>query len=184
MSKLLKTTEAVKEYFINLHDAECNQKYATYLTNPLNYSFHLEMVVKQAQKFNLLIQNDDDFTNIVWGCWGHDAIEDARQTYNDVKDVVGYDVAEIIYLCTESKGRTRSERHSDEFYAELSTNRLAIFVKLCDIIANVKFGLLTNSTMYLKYQNEYSKTKSFLYRDEFKDMFDYLEELLKINNKK
>lgn len=93
----------------------------------------------------------------------------------------GKEVADMVYCCTEDKGKDRSERHSEKFYTELSANKWAVFVKLCDIIANVKFSLLTNSSMYSKYKFEFIKTKKYLYREEFKKMFDYLEKLLEIN---
>ena len=37
----------IQKYFYDLHDIECNQKY----NKTLPYSFHLEMVGKQAIKF-------------------------------------------------------------------------------------------------------------------------------------
>lgn len=46
-----------KEYFYNLHDVECNQKY----DGKLPYSFHLEMVVKQAEKFEKYIPVDNPY---------------------------------------------------------------------------------------------------------------------------
>ena len=104
--------------------------------------------------------------------------EDARTTFNQVKDMVGEDIAEIIYQCTELRGRNRAQRKSVDFYLELNKNRLAVFVKLCDLIANVKFSLLTNSNMLSKYRDEYPKVKGALYADDYKDMFDYLETIV------
>lgn len=167
--------QEAQDYFYNLHDIEVNQKYA----GNLPYSFHLEMVHNQGKKFSYLIDpKDDKFTSIA--CFGHDSIEDARLSYNDIKDKFGVEIAEIIYLCTENKGRNRLARKSKEFYKELATNELAVFVKLCDLIANVKFSLLSNSSMYDKYKNEYPKIKEYLYIEKYKDMFDYLDKLFKI----
>jgi (p)ppGpp synthase/HD superfamily hydrolase len=170
-----------QEYFCNLHDVECNQKY----NKTLPYSFHLEMVYAQGKKFKRLIYTGDplsaeDWQNVAIGLWGHDSNEDARLTYNGILDKFGKAAAEIIYCCTEERGRTRYERHSTFYFEELSQNRLAIFVKLCDIIANVKFSLLSNSSMFDKYKKEYLEVKKYLYREEFKDMFDYLEQLFTI----
>ena len=168
----------VKKYFYNLHDIECNQKYS----DSLPYSFHLDMVGKQANLFRHHIPVDDPYYTAVWvGIYGHDSIEDARLTFNNIRDKYGEIAAEIIYLCTEYKGRTRDERKPDEFYIELSENELAVFVKLCDLIANVKFSLLTNSTMFNKYKKEYSiKVKPYLFTDEYADMFTYLDKLFDI----
>lgn len=182
--------QKVQDYFYNQHDVVCNQKY----DKKLPYSTHLDFVVQQAQKFGYLISNrynrakpenslnyDTIWDEIVTGCFGHDSIEDARLTYNDIKDLYGDNVANIIYLCTENKGKTRAERKSEQWYNELKTNNLAVFVKLCDIIANVKYSFLTNSSMFNKYKQEYEeKVKPFLYTEEYKDMFTYLDKIFEI----
>jgi (p)ppGpp synthase/HD superfamily hydrolase len=173
-----------KQYFYKLHDVSCNQKY----NGTLPYSFHLEMVLSQAQKFSDLVKNRYDKRGEleVWdiikiSCLGHDSIEDARLTYNDIKEKFGVEVAEIVYLCTENKGRTRAERKDAQWYCELKSNELAVFVKLCDIIANVKFSLLTNSSMFKKYKSEYvEKVKPHLYSDQYRDMFAYLDKIFEI----
>jgi (p)ppGpp synthase/HD superfamily hydrolase len=166
----------VRVFFFNLHDKEVNQKY----NKTLPYSFHLEMVYIQGVKFKHLIGNVDMWDCVVIGLFGHDAIEDARLTYNDLKERFGKESAEIIYLCTEEKGRFRSERHSEKYFSELSQNNMAVFVKLCDLIANVRFSFLSNSTMFDKYKNEYPKVKHYLYKEEYKEMFDYLEKIFNI----
>lgn len=166
-----------REYFFDLHDVQCNQKY----NKTLPYSFHLDMVYKQGEKFKQVLgPNFPYWSDIVTGLYGHDAVEDARLTYNDIKDRFGERAAEIIYCCTEERGRTRYERHSLTYFEELSMNDLAIFVKLCDIIANVKFSLLSNSSMFKKYKQEYAEVKKWLYKREYQIMFDYLEQLFSI----
>lgn len=168
----------IRQHFFDLHDNTCNQKYDEHLP----YSFHLEMVAKQAKKFEKFIPSDNPYYLSVWaGIYGHDAIEDARLTYNDIKSLFGTITAEIIYLCSENKGRSRAERKSDSWYEELKQNDLAVFVKLCDIIANIKYSLLTNSSMFNKYSDEYkSKVKPNLYTEEYSEIFDYIDSLLNI----
>jgi (p)ppGpp synthase/HD superfamily hydrolase len=179
-------SKEVFDYFYNLHDVECNQKY----NKRLPYSFHLEMVTQMAEKFKSCIPNrydraypDNSFSamtiwdQIIISCLGHDSIEDARLTYNDLKDKFGEISAEIIYCCTEVRGHNRDERHSVEYYEYLAKNDLAIFVKLCDICANVTFSLLSNSSMFLKHKKEHEKTKQYLYKEEYKIIFDYLDTL-------
>jgi (p)ppGpp synthase/HD superfamily hydrolase len=167
-----------KNYFFDLHDITVNQKY----NKILPYSFHLGMVEAKAIKFQNLIPVDEPhFSNIFISVYGHDSIEDARLTYNDIKTTFNENVAEIIYLCTEDKGRNRAERKSENWYQQLNKNNDAVFVKLCDIIANVEFSLLTGSSMFEKYKSEYSqKVKPFLYRNEFRQMFDHLDKLFSL----
>lgn len=168
--------EVAKQYFINLHDVVCNQKY----DGILPYSFHLEMVAKQAELFKSCITKEKEAV-VFSGIWGHDSIEDARITYNDVKARFGDEVAEIIYLCTECRGRNRAERKPVNWYLELSENKEATFVKLCDITANVKYSILTNSTMFEKYKKEhYEKTMRYLYHSDFEKIFYHLNSLFKL----
>jgi hypothetical protein len=162
------------------HDVEVDQKY----DHNILYSKHLEYVVANARRFRSLlgsVWNDrgiwTDWDLVEMGCWGHDLIEDARITYNDLVEKVGPQVADIIYCCTEEKGKDREGRHNVKYYMELAENRLAVFVKLCDIMANVTYSILTGSTMYPKHKREHEKTMKYLYREEFKPMYEYLDKL-------
>jgi (p)ppGpp synthase/HD superfamily hydrolase len=170
--------DTFKEYCIHQHDVVCNQKYNE--SHP--YSFHLELVYQQAIKFENLIPVDDPYYSVTLAaCYGHDLIEDARVTYNDIKNYSGSELlADIIYCCTEEKGRNRKERHNDKYYTELMQNDLAVFVKLCDIIANVKYSLLTNSSMFGKYKSEFPKFAKLVLENhpQYEPMVTYLENLL------
>lgn len=176
-----------KVYYI--HDIECNQKYS----GTLPYSFHLKSVVNQCEKYSNLLKVNytaspeailfdllDKREVIKLAAGGHDLIEDARMTLNDVKNLLGVKAAEIVYCCTEEKGKNREERHSDKFFSELKLNRDAVFVKLCDICANVLFSILTNSSMYNKYQKEFPKLYSELYiKGEYDIIWNDLKSYLK-----
>ncbi len=52
--------------------------------------------------------------------------------------------------------------------------------KLCDITANVLYSVLSGSSMLRKYREEYAVVKSYLYCEEYKEMFENLEGLLGI----
>jgi (p)ppGpp synthase/HD superfamily hydrolase len=138
------------------------------------------MVNKVVYQFRHLLTNYEWFIARM-GAYGHDLIEDARMTYNDIKQIVGKDVADVIYLCTEERGRDRGERHSERYYMMLSGNEVATFVKLCDIIANVKFSILTNSSMLDKYRKEYyDGVIRHLNNKRFREVFVYLEKLIEL----
>lgn len=151
------------------------------------YSKHLEYVAAHAYRFLHLLP--DTWLNyslskthevVLMGCWGHDLIEDARTTYNDVKQLAGKDVADIVWGCTEDAGRTREERHSEAYYARCAANKLSVFVKLCDIMANVTYSILTKSSMYEKHLREHEKTMKYLYRPEFEPMYKHLNKLFEV----
>lgn len=197
----------IENYFRNLHDVECNQKYAKVYP----YSLHLKAVAAQATLFKHHIPVDEPYYTGTWiALYGHDSIEDARLTYNDIvnlnvrlglqhiggltltqaNDAFKY-AAELIYMCTEIRGKNRAERHGEEYLRTLLTSPYsdgAVFVKLCDIIANVKFSLLMNSSMYTKYQQEWppfkeelkNRFKAINYCELYPDMIILLDNLLKL----
>lgn len=162
------------EWAHHIHDVFANQKYGG-----LPYSFHLKSVGTHAEAV-MLKANDFMYNNqaqfggqyltasemdaIRCGASGHDLIEDARQTYNDIiKSAKKYGktpeqaifIAETIFGCTDSTGRTRSERHDDASRERLLQNRSSAIVKIADIAANVSFGLTTGSDMPKKMKKEW-----------------------------
>lgn len=158
----------------NIHDVDCNQKY----DKTLPYSFHLENVRKIALTYSdcilwgikALPEREFEWATIELSAVGHALIEDARLTYNDVVQLLQTRmcvnrVADIIYDCTEEKGKTRSERHNSKFYIELSKNRLAVYIKLCDILSNILYSKLTCSIMFEQYKKEYATVEDYLYKE-------------------
>jgi len=111
--------------------------------------------------------------------WGHDTIEDTRASYNDVVKHLGQDAADIVYAVTNEKGKNRSERANEKYYAGIVARPGAVFVKLCDRIANVQYGKMTGSSMYEKYRKENDHFVQSLGWDgsgdhELTPMFEYL----------
>lgn len=161
----------VKEYATSRHNS-VNQQYGN---EP--YSFHLDMVATFARKFQHLIA-DDKKELVVAGAWAHDLIEDTRVTYNDLGKIFGWELAEIVFCCTEQRGRNRAERHGDDYYKLLSENPLGKFVKLCDICANFSNSKRTGNSMYMKYRKELPRVKEKLYvKGEYEEIWNYLNSL-------
>jgi len=173
-----------RKWAIHQHDVVCNQKY----NDDLPYSFHLKLVESNVKNYKHLISDVaspengfiSEYYRALAGAIGHDLIEDARVTYNDINNIAGESIADIIYCLTDEKGKNRDERHSDIYFEELAKNEIAVFVKLCDIIANVKFGMLTNSSMLKKYRKEFPRLREKLYNSRFDELFTDLEKLLKL----
>jgi (p)ppGpp synthase/HD superfamily hydrolase len=142
------------------------------------YSFHLEMVVAAAEKFiHLIAPQDRD--KVLGACWAHDVIEDTRATYNNVKDAIGVEVADIVYALTNEKGRTRAERANDKYYAGIRANYWAIFVKCCDRIANMEYSMNhAQNGMIATYRREYAHFKLMLVHPDFKALFDLLDSFM------
>ena len=156
-----------QQWCINKH-RETNHMYDKYLP----YEFHLRMVAQVAKDFEHLLDNTVDYftgeslqgwnshtvVTLRQAChkaaWGHDLIEDARQSYNDVKGVLGQEAADIVFAVTNETGKTRKERANAKYYEKIRNTKGAIFVKLCDRIANVQYGKLTKSRQVEMYKKE------------------------------
>lgn len=138
-----------------------NHMYDTYLP----YEFHLKMAANVCVDFQYLLPNLNNGEtyfkdDVLLATWGHDLIEDTRVSYNDVKKELGYVSVEIIYAVTNDKGKNRKERASAKYYEGIRNTPGAVFVKLCDRIANVQYGAMTKSRMlemYLKENEEFQK---------------------------
>ena len=134
-----------------------NHMYDKYLP----YEFHLRMVVNVANKFMGLVvpkpyihPENNEYASIILGAWGHDLIEDTRTSYNDVKEMLGFEAAEIIYALTNEKGKNRKERGNDKYYEGIRNTEHGVFTKLCDRIANVQYSKMTQSRMFEMYKKE------------------------------
>lgn len=168
-----------KEKWIIEQHEKINHQYDKYLP----YEFHLRMVLQVAKEFIGFLNCKDD-TIIFLSALGHDLLEDTHLSYNDVKNVLGFEAAEIIYALTNEKGRTRKERANDKYYEGIRNTEGAVFVKLCDRIANVRYGKITGSRMVEMYKKEnpnFIEKLGYEPEHELEEMFNYLNELF-INN--
>ena len=161
------------------------------------YEFHLRMVHNVGEKFKHLLDNTKDYLTgepyrgpkqdqvtlqqaCLLACWGHDLIEDTRVSYNDVKTHLGEEVADIIYALTNEKGKNRKERANEKYYEGIRNTPGAVFVKLCDRIANVQYSKMTGSRMFEMYKKENVGFMVSLGRQSgnpYEEMYQYLIKL-------
>jgi len=162
-----------------------NHMYDKYLP----YEFHLRMAANVCKEFKHLLPNRNDGEtsfreDVLLATWGHDLIEDTRVSYNDVKVELGHNATEIIYAVTNEKGRNRKERANAKYYAGIRETPGAVFVKLCDRIANVQYGIMTKSRTVEMYRKENELFEKTLGRyDEYshlEPMFAELEKILEL----
>lgn len=166
-----------KKYAYKCHK-NVNQRY-----DNKPYSIHLDMVYNYAIKYLTIIIASGKYSheyiiNVLAACYCHDIIEDARETYNDVLKRTNKDIAELVYALTNEKGKNRAQRACDKYYDDMKQVPLADFIKICDRLANTKYSTTKGSRMSSAYAKEYKHFKEKLYKDEYKPMFDELEELL------
>lgn len=149
------TREEKIQWCIEQH-AKTNHYYDTYLP----YEFHLRMVAQAAKDFQKIVEKscegdiEDAVETVILAAYGHDLIEDTRTSYNDVKAVLGEAAANIIYAVSNEKGKNRKERANDKYYEGIRNTSFAVFVKLCDRIANVQYSKMTKSRMFEMYKKE------------------------------
>ena len=132
---------------------EQHRKTNHYYDRYLPYEFHLNMVAQVARDYQHLVSHTVAEI-VILAAYGHDLIEDTRVSYNDVREVLGVEVADIIYAVTNEKGKTRKERANEKYYAGIRDTPYAVFVKLCDRIANVQYSKMTKSRMFEMYKKE------------------------------
>lgn len=162
-----------KNYAIRCH-AETNHLYDGW-----PYSLHLEMVYQYGLKYKHLV-NNKEIDEVLAACWVHDVIEDARQTYNDVKKVTNERVADIAYVLTNNKGKSREDRANLDYYHSIYLTAYAGFVKICDRLANMKYSKEKGSRMFEVYKQEHARFFAHLYSPQYSEMFKEMEELLEI----
>jgi (p)ppGpp synthase/HD superfamily hydrolase len=183
----------MREWCIEQHK-NTNHMYSEYLP----YEFHLRMVAEVANDFKHLLDDTKDYftgedyrgpkqdqVTLKDAClravWGHDLIEDCRVSYNDVKNKLGQEAADIIYAVTNDKGKNRKERAGVKYYQGIRDTPGAVFVKLCDRISNVQYGKMTKSRMFEMYKKENPDFEQYLGRytsnTNLEPMFVYLKNL-------
>lgn len=172
-----------REYGTRSH-AETNHMYAG---RP--YAFHLAMVAVIANTHILggVFKSREDEEVAAAAAWVHDVIEDARQTYNDVvaalsksdasPDVVRR-VADVAFLLTNDKGRTRDERASSRYYDAIADDPVARFVKLCDRAANTAWSVYSGGKMLDRYVSEWAKVKAYLHTPEVAGLTSWVDDVL------
>lgn len=181
--------EKAYEYALEKHDSTGCQ-YAGY-----SYKLHIDGVVAVARQYLKLIESKYK-TPVLVSSVSHDLLEDARVSYNDLKDWTGlyYEyldkesqnlIVEIVYNCTNELGKNRKER-SSRTYPKIARCKYSTFVKLCDRIANVKFSYAMNSGMFGKYCAEQLDFHAALYNQDhgFDEMWAELDNLVEIYRKK
>lgn len=165
-----------KNFAIRAH-TDCNQRYGD-----LPYVAHLADVASNAIAFSSLLHDDAERDLAVAAAWLHDVLEDTHTSYNDLlrgigefPDVLCKEVTEIVFAVTNNKGRTRSERADDAYYEGICNNIVAVYVKLCDRLANVQ-----GDSMRSGYAKEHASFKWRLRADLYEPLWTEIERHLGI----
>lgn len=82
------------------------------------------------------------------------------------------------FLVSNERGRSRKERNF-KTYPKIWNNKLAVFLKLCDRLANTRNSRETHHRMFEVYKKEYPVFKYALKQQCFEDMWNELDNLNK-----
>ena len=139
------------------------------------YLTHLDMVYSSCVKYIDLLPDDKDFReDVMAACYCHDLIEDCRQTYGDVFRKFSPEIADLVFAVTNEKGKIRRQRESDKYFADMKLIPGAVFLKICDRLANVKYSVEENKPQAKMYVKEMDRFIEKVYTKEYQPMIDEL----------
>ena len=111
-----------------------------------SFIYHPEQVAEQAKHFGLSAE-------VQAAAWLHDTLEDTRTTEADLRAIFPAEVVDLVVAVTDAPGVNRRERFARTF-PKLYANRLAVALKLCDRIANIRDAKLTNKGLFQMYRKD------------------------------
>ena len=103
------------------------------------YVYHLDMVVNNVIKYRKVFKNLEDYKMTAIAGFYHDVIEDAQQSFNNVKDVTDIDIARVVLAVTDVNEENRLMRHLMTMGKTVKNYR-AIILKMSDILANASYS--------------------------------------------
>ncbi|KJF88266.1 HD domain-containing protein [Photobacterium phosphoreum] len=137
-------------------DRHGDQKYGE-----LPYAVHLNTVAKLAQPFGV---------DAMIVAQLHDVIEDTDTSFNELADCFGFTIADAVNYVTDVKLEDRAKRKLEinqrlaALNVEEDAARLALIVKVCDRLSNVRSSSTSSPRHYKMYQHEHSAFKEAVYR--------------------
>ena len=146
---MIKTLEDARDFAFKAHEG---QKYGE---SP--YSVHLLDVVYVAMEFKI----DNLGEEYLKACYLHDVAEDTSVTVEEISQLFGSRVAELVSAVTCVKGLRRKDKFK-EAYPRTRGTPGAVLIKLCDRIANVRNCIFTGSSLIDMYSREYAEFKAQL----------------------
>lgn len=157
--------------FIKDQHRRVNQLY-----DGLPYYVHLQEVVRYVKKYIRLIPIE--YRDIVMlAGWGHDLQEDTGLSYNKIKNELGEEVADLIYILSNNKGKNREERANDNYYKNIRENHLANYIKICDRLGNMFYGKVNGSDKYKMYLKELPHFKESIYNGMYDEMWEEMSNI-------
>jgi (p)ppGpp synthase/HD superfamily hydrolase len=166
--------ENIRSYAKICYD-EANCKY-----DGSNYFVHIEMVVGLIDSHRNIFKSKEDISATLGAAYCHDLMEDAKQTYNDIRKSCGKEVADITLGVTDVPAENRLMKHLLTMGKTVRDHR-AIILKMCDMLGNAMYSKEHGSRMYRIYVEEYAYRRPIFKKALiwYKDILD-MEEVEKL----
>ena len=103
----------------------------------------------------------------------HDTIEDTEVKRKELEEMFSPLVGELVWRVSNEPGKNRAERHALT-YPKIRENPYAVFIKLCDRIANIKQG----GSLVGMYAKEHAAFKVALQTADWPEMWEHLDNLI------
>ncbi|WP_413112860.1 HD domain-containing protein [Thaumasiovibrio sp. DFM-14] len=130
-----------------------------YGENP--YSYHLDRVAELATPFG---------SEAMIVAQLHDLLEDTNTSVDEIAAEFGFTIADAVLYLTDNASKPREERTHSTYDRLRSLNiyeepaRLALIVKACDRLANVRASRYLSAKHYHRYVDEHRHFKLACYR--------------------
>jgi len=137
------------------------------------YTKHLYAVVNVLARFGV---NDEE---LQMAAWLHDTVEDTDVSLEEIEELFGARVRDLVWRVTNEPGKNRKERHV-KTYVKIKASKDAVVLKLADRIANVEASIEHEQDFLNMYKKEFQGFKEALYTTgENEAMWSHLTDLLK-----
>ncbi|MCS7073957.1 MAG: divalent cation tolerance protein CutA [Bacteroidia bacterium] len=157
--------EEAKNLATGLHK---DQKYGEF-----PYIVHLELVDKLVNQFLYLLPSQYHLVAQT-AAWLHDVLEDTGYTEIELQKRFPKSVCHVVKLLSK-----QANQSYDEYYANIASHPAAVFVKLCDRLANVRSSLIPRNDAKLnRYKLHQQNVQAFLNISPFTKIVAEIESLL------
>lgn len=141
---------------INARAFAC-QRHGAQKYGSLPYAVHLKMVAQNVMAYGQETYSDVDLVSLASAAWLHDIVEDTPTSVGELEFFFDKRIATLVHLVSDPDGRHSRAEKKEEVYKKLQKagDGSAVFLKLCDRIANIHFSLFTkNLKMLVRYRVE------------------------------
>ena len=151
----------------------------------LKISEHLQDVTDNVRKHYDPHVNISEPEEVIAAAWLHDCVEDTKTTNDEICDIFGDRVGDLVELVTDKSGRNRLERHLRTYHA-IRRDPDATLIKLADRRHNHARSIKYGEKYAIMYRDEYLRFKFALYNpgqfvalwNELDEQYKQLEDLL------